>query len=68
MAARNAPWSASTSRVLCGTVAQEPLHDPYPTSDRLVVEVAAQLPVAPTLKHFLDRLRLSVQQRTEPTT
>jgi hypothetical protein len=45
---------------------QEPLHDPDPTCDRLVVEVAAQLLVAPPLKHLLDGLRLGMQQRDRP--
>jgi hypothetical protein len=44
----------------------ESLHDPDPTCDRLVVEVAAQLLVAPPLKHLPHRLRLSVQQWNRP--
>ena len=42
---------------------QKSLHDPDPACDRVVVEVAAQLLVAPSLKHLPHRLRLSVQQR-----
>ena len=41
---------------------QEPLHDPDPACDRVVVEVAAQLLVALSLNYLPHRLRLSVQQ------
>ena len=52
----------SRPRELVGHL-QERLHDPDPTGDRLVIEVAAQLLVAPPFEHFLDGLRLRMQQR-----
>ena len=44
-------------------VLQEPLHDPDPSLDGVVAQVAAQLLVAPSVEHFLHGLRLDVQQR-----
>lgn len=46
-------------RELVGNV-DEPLHDPDPPGDRLVIEVAAQLLIAPPLEHLLDGLRLGM--------
>jgi hypothetical protein len=51
---------------LCHYVTYRCLHGLGGMSDRLVVEVAAQLLVAPPLKHLPHRLRLSVQQRNRP--
>lgn len=44
-------------------ICQEPLNEPDPLCDGVVCKVAAELLVAPTLKHLPNRLCLGMQQR-----